>query len=296
MTMSRTSIGLIGAGFVGKAIGQYFVRKEYNVKFYDKNLNVVENLQNEGFNATAKIEELSKCKYLIVSVPTPTDSEGNQVLEHILDATMKIANIIKNSSEEHIIILKSTLLPGTTQNIVVPIFGKLSNADKIGVIYSPEFLTEINSTWIEDEKYNVTPENEYRLVIGEGEDKRWGDEMLEELYFDIAIPIIRTDYKTAEFIKYASNNALAARISYWNEIFLVCKELGIDSNIVAQAAALDPRIGKYGTIHGKAFGGKCLPKDLAAFIRFAKMYRTVPLHQAVKEVNDEMREKYGIRE
>ena len=120
--------------------------------------------------------------------------------------------------------------------------------------------------------------------------------ILEELYSDIDVPVIRTDYKTAEMIKYAANNALAARISYWNEIFLICKVLGIDSAVVAQTAALDPRIGKYGTVHGKAFGGKCLPKDLEAFIKFSKKYRAVPLLEAVKSVNDEMKEKYGVRE
>ena len=104
------------------------------------------------------------------------------------------------------------------------------------------------------------------------------------------------DNKTAEMIKYASNLALACRISFWNEIFLICKELGIDSNIVAKAAAYDPRIGKYGTIHGKAFGGKCLPKDLKAFITFAEKYHDIPLLKAVYEVNEYMKRHYGVRE
>ncbi len=253
-------------------------------------------MKNNGFNATVEIEELSECRYLFIAVPTPTDYQGNQILDYIINASCVLAKTLEKSKRGHIVILKSTILPGTTEKVVIPIFKKLRNSNRIGIIYSPEFLTEIHSTWIDDDRYSITPENEHRLVMGEGDNKKWGDEILDELYSDITVPVIRTDYKTAEMIKYASNNALAARISYWNEIFLVCKELGIDSNIVAQAVALDPRIGKYGTVHGKAFGGKCLPKDLTAFIRFAEEYRNVPLHRAVKKVNDEMKEKYGVRE
>ena len=97
-------------------------------------------------------------------------------------------------------------------------------------------------------------------------------------------------------IKYASNCMLATKISYWNEIFLICKELGIDSQVVANIAGLDPRIGKYGTVHGKAFGGKCLPKDLKAFVAFAERYREVKLLKAVDDINEEMKNKYGVRE
>ena len=89
---------------------------------------------------------------------------------------------------------------------------------------------------------------------------------------------------------------LATKISYWNEIFLICKELGIDSQAVANIVGLDPRIGKYGIVHGKAFGGKCLPKDLKAFITFAEKYKEPKLLKAVDEINEEMKMKYGVRE
>lgn len=89
---------------------------------------------------------------------------------------------------------------------------------------------------------------------------------------------------------------LATKISYWNEIFLVCKELGIDSQEVADMLALDPRIGKYGTVHGKAFGGRCLPKDLKAFISFAERYHQAKLLKAVDDINEEMKRNYGVRE
>jgi UDPglucose 6-dehydrogenase len=85
-------------------------------------------------------------------------------------------------------------------------------------------------------------------------------------------PIFRTDLKTAEVIKYASNCALETKISYWNGIFLIRGESGVDSRVVADIVGLDPRIGKYGPVHGKAFGGKCVPTALKALISFAEEY------------------------
>jgi len=159
---------------------------------------------------------------------------------------------------------------------------------------NPEFLTEIASTWSREESANRSFFSEDRIVIGEY-DKMSGD-ILEEVYKPLNKPIFRTDLRTAETIKYASNCMLATKISYWNEIFLTCKEYGIDSQLVADIVARDPRIGKYGTVHGKAFGGKCLPKDLKAFISFAERYHKMKLLKAVDEINDEIGEKFGVRE
>lgn len=290
------SIGIIGAGYVGRAIGTYFARKGQNVVFYDINGSVVKDMRSKGFSASDNLSEVSKMKYIFVSVPTPTEENGEQNLEYILSALSKLSQLIKHSSKEQVIIIKSTILPGTTEKVLMPEIYRYVEPENVGLIYSPEFITEIHSTWSEEDNYAIIPENEPRLVIGEGENKRWGNIFLEELYPDISVPVIRTDYKTAEMIKYASNNALALKISYWNEIFLICQKLEIDSNVVAKATSLDPRIGVYGSVHGKAFGGKCLPKDLKAFIHFARHYHKVLLHEAVMDVNEYMKNKYGVRE
>jgi UDPglucose 6-dehydrogenase len=164
----------------------------------------------------------------------------------------------------------------------------------IGICMNPEFLTEMADTWTKDEGYKKDFFTEDRIVIGEY-DKKSGD-ILESLYNPLNKPIFRTDLKTAELIKYASNCMFATKISYWNEIFLICEKLGIDSQKVADIVGLDPRIGRYGTVHGKAFGGKCLPKDLKAFISFVEKYRNVRLLKAVDEINEEMKKKHGVRE
>jgi UDPglucose 6-dehydrogenase len=98
-------------------------------------------------------------------------------------------------------------------------------------------------------------------------------------------------------IKLASNCALASRISYWNEISYVCQILGVDSETVASVAGMDERIGKYGTIHGKAFGGKCLPKDLKALVKFSEsLGYNARLLKAVEEINERIKAEKGARE
>ncbi|MGC8581681.1 MAG: NAD(P)-binding domain-containing protein [Thermoplasmata archaeon] len=289
-------VGIIGAGYVGKAIGIYLKGKGHDVLFYDINPHVVDEIQTMGFFVSDNIKDVAKRRNIFLCVSTPTDKNGNQNLYNIISAITDLAINIKNTVGKHTLIIKSTIIPGTTEKVFLPIIYEHVNPENIGIIYSPEFLTEIDGTWTDNKNYKINPENEYRLIIGEGDNKQWGDILLKDIYLDINVPIIRTDYKTAEMIKYASNNALASRISYWNEMFLICHELGIDSNVVARASSLDPRIGIYGTVHGKGFGGKCLPKDLKAFVKFARKYHGVPLHSAVLKVNEYMKKKYGVRE
>ena len=190
------------------------------------------------------------------------------------------------------------MVSGTTEDVVIPILEKFSGKSarecEIGACMNPEFLTEISGSWSKAEGTKKDFFTEDRIVIGEY-DKKSGD-VLEELYKPLNKPIFRVNLRTAELIKYASNCILATKISYWNEIFLICKELGIDSQEVANIVGLDPRIGKYGTIHGMAFGGKCLPKDLKAFISFAEKYHKTKLLKAVDEINEEMKNKYRVRE
>ncbi len=91
-------------------------------------------------------------------------------------------------------------------------------------------------------------------------------EALKKIYSGFSCPFVLTDLDTAEMIKYTSNMFLAAKISFFNEIYLICKKIELDPRTVAEAVALDPRIGSYGVDGGRPFGGFCLPKDLAAFI------------------------------
>jgi UDPglucose 6-dehydrogenase len=283
-------IAVIGCGWVGLNIGMGFRSMGHHVIFYDI---VQKELPNFTDNINFAIENSD---ISFICVPTPTRKNGID-LSCIKDASRKIGGALKNKSGYHLVSVKSTVLPGTTENVIIPTLEKHSRkkaGENFGVCVNPEFMTEIEHSWTDNREYKKDFFTEDRIVIGEY-DKRSGV-VLEKLYKPLNKPIFRTDLKTAEMVKYASNCMLATKISYWNEIFLICKELGINSQVVAEIVSLDPRIGKYGTVHGKAFGGKCLPKDLKAFIRFVEKYRKPKILKAVDEINEEMKEKFGVRE
>ena len=286
-------ISMIGSGVVGTIVGTGFEKLGYEVVFYDVDAKRVEGLKKKH-NATTNLEyAIKKTSICFVCVPTPYDNGFD--LSYITSATEGIGKALEDKNDYHLIVIKSTVVPTTTENVIIPILEKYKKVGReIGVCMNPEFLTEIANTWTSDENYKKDFFTEDRIVIGEY-DKESGD-VLEELYKPLNKPIFRVDLKTAEMIKYASNCMLAAKISYWNEIFLICQKLGIDSQKIADIVGSDHRIGRYGTVHGKAFGGKCLPKDLKAFIYFAEKYRNVRLLKAVNDINEEMKKKYGVRE
>ena len=289
----RTKISIIGSGWVGTTIGKGFMRLGNEVTFHDILDKDLPNFTKD-VNYAVENSDIS-----FICVPTPTNHDGID-LSCIKEATKSIgiALATKDKGGYHVVVVKSTVVPKTTEEVVIPILEKYSRKrvrdGEIGVCMNPEFLTEISGSWSKDKGDKKDFFTEDRIVIGEF-DKKSGD-ILEELYKTLNKPIFRTDLRTAEMIKYASNCMLATKISYWNEIFLICRELGIDSQVIADIVSLDSRIGKYGAVHGKAFGGKCLPKDLKAFISFAEKDRDVRLLKAVDEINEEIKEKYGVRE
>ncbi len=288
-----TSISIIGSGVVGTSIGSGFERLGHKVVFYDVDRTRVEELKN-GHDATASLDSaLERTAISFICVPTPFIGRFDS--SNIISATQEIAKALRNKENYHLIVIKSTVIPTTTETVVIPILEKYKKiGEEVGICVNPEFLTEIANTWTNDEDYERDFFNEDRIVIGEY-DKKSGD-ILEGLYEPLKRPIFRVDLRTAEMIKYASNCMLATKISYWNQLFLISQELEIDSQKVADIVGLDPRIGRYGTIHGKAFGGSCLPKDLKAFIEFAEEFQDVRFLKAVDDINEKMKKMRGVRE
>jgi UDPglucose 6-dehydrogenase len=284
-----TTISIIGSGFVGEQVGRGFTSLGHDVIFYDPT--------DKNFSRFTKDmnHAIENSQISFICVPTPT-IEGKIDLKYIKEAVKNLGAALALQQGYHVVVIKSTVVPTTTDNIVIPALEKHSGkkAGEFGVCVNPEFLTEIEGSWTEDKRYKRDFFAEDRIVIGEY-DKKSGD-ALEELYKPLNKPIFRVDLKTAEMIKYASNCMLTTKISYWNEIFLICRKLEVNSQTVADIASMDPRIGKYGTVHGKAFGGKCLPKDLKAFISLAEKYHAAKLLKAVDDINEEMKKDYGVRE
>ena len=291
-------ISIIGSGVVGTIVGRGFRKLGNDVIFYDISKKRARELRKLGLDVTTDMAQaVEKSDISFISVPTPTKG-GKIDLSYIKHAAEGLGGSLKRKKGYHVVVVKSTVVPTTTEKFIIPILEKNSGkkvGKEIGVCVNPEFLTEIERSWTDDKEFTRDFFSEERVVIGEFDEK--SGRVLQKLYKPLKVPIFRTNLKTAEMIKYASNCALASRISYWNEIFYVCQKIGVDSNFVAQVVGLDKRIGKYGTIHGKAFGGKCLPKDLDAFITFSKELGYEPkLLRAVAEINKKIGKERGIRE
>jgi UDPglucose 6-dehydrogenase len=300
MRMFRNySISILGSGVVGENFGRGLAEIAETVVFYDVDEQKIKKLKSAGFAVAAKLESAvmgSNISYFCV--PTPATDKGEINLSYIKDITENTARALKKKQDYHLIVVKSTVLPTTTETVIIPILekhsGKKAGRD-FGVCCNPEFLTEIHNSWTDDEAFVRGFFNEPFIVIGEIDQK--SGEILEDLYSSLKPPIFRTSLRTAEMLKYAFNCALATRISYWNEIFYICQKSGIDSDVIASIASHDQRVGKYGTIHKKAFGGKCLPKDLSALVSFCQKSNHNPeLLKAVLNINQKISREFGVRE
>lgn len=293
-----SKISIVGSGWVGENTGKGLIGLGHDVIFHDVSEDKVKELSEDGLEATTDLKEaVLGSKVTFLCVPTPTEDEKIN-LDYLEKATEDLAGVLGKKESYHLAVVKSTVVPTTTEDLVIPILEETSGnrvGDNIGVCMNPEFMTEISNSWTEEENFQKEFSSD-RIVIGQF-DKKSGDK-LEKIYEEIDVPIVRTNLRGAEMIKYASNCMLATKISYWNQIFKICKELDIDSDEVAQTVAMDPRIGKYGTIHGMAFGGKCLPKDLRALIAFAEQEvgEEPELLKAVEGINEYMADEYGVRE
>lgn len=301
-------ISIIGSGNVGRRIGEH-LSKHFNVIFYDIDEKVIKELNKLGNISTLDINfALNYSDISFIAVPTPINKNGLYNTSFLENVSKDIGTYLKTENEKyHIFIIKSTVVPGTTEEIIIPTIEKYSKKlvdIDFGIIYNPEFLTVIHNTWTDNKEFCISPSTEGRIVLGEGKDKRIGD-MIQKLYEKISpnVLVLRTDYKTAEMTKLVANNRLALAISFSNEIFLTCEELRkykieIDTNFVINAISRDPRIGKYGSIFGKGWGGPCFLKDTVALNSYLKnkIGNFPKVISNSIEINDEMKEKFGIRE
>lgn len=219
-------------------------------------------LSQVNIEATSDYSLIKDSEIIFICVPTPSKEDGSISLEYITQATKQIAAVLNGEKNYYVIAVKSTVVPGTVEEAVVPILessGKKVGHD-FGVCMIPEFLREGKGI------YDFM--NPARIVIGEY-DRRSGD-LLSGLYQNFDAPVLRVNLKTAEMIKYASNAFLTTKVSFINEIGNICKQLGIDTYEVAKGVGLDERIGTKFLNAGIGFAGPCLLKDLKALIARAR--------------------------
>jgi GDP-mannose 6-dehydrogenase len=213
------------------------------------------------------VDAINNTELSFVCVGTPSQPNGNLDLRYIRRICEQIGQVLKTKTSRHVVVIRSTILPGTMHKIVIPTLEELSGkkvGTDFGVCNNPEFLREGSA--VKDFR------NPPKTVIGEV-DQASGD-TLAKLYEKLDAPLIRTDLETAEMVKYVDNSWHALKIGFANEIGSVCKSLGLDAHKVMKIFCQDRKLNispAYLT-PGFAFGGSCLPKDLRALSYQAKMH------------------------
>lgn len=217
----------------------------------------------------------------LVCVGTPSNANGSLDLRYITRVCQEIGAVLKTKSERHVVVIRSTMLPGTIENTVIPALeeasGKKAGAD-FGVCINPEFLREGSSL----KDFYAPP---FTLI---GADDSETAELVRQLYARIDAPIFVTSLKAAEMVKYACNCFHALKVSFANEFGSICKAAGVDSHQVMEIFCQDTKLNlsPYYLKPGFAFGGSCLPKDLRAInYRAKELDVEVPVLSAILPSN-----------
>jgi len=267
--LNEIKIGIMGVGMVGGALKNYFEKKGKQVSedlfLYDP---------AKGFDS---IKELNKAEVIFVCVPTPYIKDGKGFdLSYIEDAFSKI-------EDEKIVVIKSTVLPGTTEKMQ-------SQYPRLKVLFNPEFLTELTAE--QDMNY---PD---RQIVGYTKQSF-------PVAKDVMMLLPLAPYEKimpateAELVKYFGNNWFAVKVAFANQMYDVCSKIGADYDTVMEAAAADKRIGPSHLVvwHKgyRGYGGKCLVKDIRAFIQFADSLGVdLKIHKAAENVNNDLMKQQNI--
>jgi UDPglucose 6-dehydrogenase len=300
-----SNICVIGTGYVGLVTGVCFADLGNRVYCLDINKERIDKL-NQGimpiyepgleeivernikaqrlFFTTDYPTALKDAEFAFIAVGTPSGVDGEADLQYVREAAEKIAEVV----DHPIIVVNKSTVPVGTGDWVADIISEKRDSNKLNfsVVSNPEFLREGSAIG------DFT--NPDRVVLGSLD--REAAEKVARLYDALRAPILITDLRTAEMIKYASNAFLATRISFINEIANICDELGADVREVAKGMGLDKRIGHSFLDAGLGWGGSCFPKDVKALAHMAVLHNSQPqLLQAVMDINRNQRRRVVYR-
>lgn len=286
--MGVRGVGVVGAGYVGLTLAAFIASRSVKTILVERDAERVGKIakglspiheaglpemlqtvvENGALEARPEIgDALKRVDIVFMTVGTPTGSDGASDLSQIREASRQIGEALSSVGGKPLIVVKSTVPPGTTWNVVRPIIEEASGGicgEKFHLCVNPEFLREGSA--LQD---TINPD---RIVIGARHDE--AAERLrrfyEALYHPAKIPTLITTPANAELIKLATNAFLALKISFINFVSQLCESLeDADVGVVAEGLGLDPRIGPLFLRAGLGFGGSCLPKDLRALRAFA---------------------------
>ena len=295
-------ISVIGSGYVGTTIAACFADLGHDVIAIDIDEEVVASLNDgeapihepgladliadhagENLRATTDYGAVPETDVTFLALSTPSEADGSIDTSIIEAAAESLGDAIADKDEAHQVVVKSTVVPGTTEERIAPRIaaaaGPVGEAFEIGM--NPEFLREGSA--VDD---FMDPD---KVVLGAEADR--AHETMRAVYAPLVegveTSVVETGIREAEMIKYANNAFLATKVSLINEIGNICKEYGVDAYEVADAIGLDYRIGRAFLDSGVGWGGSCFPKDIAALIAAARDVGYDPtLLEAAVEVND----------
>jgi GDP-mannose 6-dehydrogenase len=279
-------LSIFGLGYVGCVSAACFAKEGHTVIGVDVNANKV-GMINAGDTPIVEagigplLNEVVTSKRLtattdstaavhnsdvsLVCVGTPSNSNGSLDLRYVTRVCEEIGSALKGKNARHVIVIRSTMLPGTIESVVRPTLEKYSEkraGKDFGVCINPEFLREGSSL----KDFYAPP---FTLIGADDEDT---SNTVRSLYSGIDAPVVATSVKTAEMVKYVCNCFHALKVSFANEVGNICKALGVDSHEVMDIFCQDKKLNlsSYYLKPGFAFGGSCLPKDLRAITYKAK--------------------------
>ena len=283
---SQPSISVFGLGYVGAVTAACLAEQGFRVIGVDVNQQKVDTI-NDGktpiveerigdliakgaasgkLTATTEVElAVHETSGSLICVGTPSRSNGDLDLTYVERVAAEIGSAIKNKDDYHQVILRSTVLPGTTDTVVLPILESESGkkvGDGFGLCFNPEFLREGSSV----KDFYAPP---FTLVgVQRAEDAK----IVRDLYGWLDAEFLVEDFRTAEMVKYINNSYHAVKVAFANEVGRLCESLEIDSHAVMNVFCKDTKqnLSAYYLKPGFAFGGSCLPKDLRAILYKAK--------------------------
>jgi len=300
-----SKICVIGTGYVGLVTGTCFADLGNEVLCLDIDANRIEKIKqgimpiyepgleqlvSQNINAgrlkftNNDVDALKDAEFAFIAVGTPSGVDGEADLQYVRSAAEKIADLVNHP----IIVVNKSTVPVGTGDWVADIIRKRRAGQMLdfSVVSNPEFLREgsaINDFMFPD-----------RVVLGSV--NRDAASKVAQLYLSLRCPIMITDLRTAEMIKYASNAFLATKISFINEMANICDELGADVRQVAQGMGMDKRIGSSFLDAGLGWGGSCFPKDVKALAHMAVLHGSnTQLLQAVMDINRNQRRRVVLR-
>lgn len=293
-------IAVAGTGYVGLVAGVCFAEVGHQVTCVDIDENKV-NLMKSGISPIyeAGLQELMQKNYaagrldyttdyqsaykdadvIFIGVGTPEEPDGSANLSYIATVARQIAESVE---KDCLVVVKSTVPVGTNDKVEQFIQDFLLNDVKVEVASNPEFLAQGSA--VHDTLYAE------RVIIGT--ESKWAEDILIAVYEPFHLPVVSVSRRSAEMIKYASNDFLALKISYMNDIANLCELVGADIQDVAKGMSYDERIGSKFLNAGIGYGGSCFPKDTKALENLARQngYELKTVKAAI-EVNQEQKTK-----